>query len=318
MLELPVEILKSNRLTGLQGDDARDTYRRAKSTMAVVVAPPGQFKLQPIPPSADYQFHLAEGCPAHCQYCYLAGSLSGPPIVRVYANLPQILENLTRYEGASEAAPKSFEASCYTDPLGIEHLTGSLAQTIRHFGTREGRAHLRWVSKFDNVDSLIDLPHNNQTRARFSLNAAAVSRQFEGGVASVPARLAALRKMALPRARGGGGYPVGVVIAPIMPLPDWENAYGALLDQIAGALNFDVDLTFELITHRFTPGSRETLLGWYPNTTLDLDEANRERKTNKFGGVKHVYPRDTMREIQGYFKREIARRFPAARVLYFT
>ena len=54
-----------------------------------MVAAPGAAKLQPIPPSADWQFHLAEGCPAHCQYCYLAGSLAGPPVIRAFANLPE-------------------------------------------------------------------------------------------------------------------------------------------------------------------------------------------------------------------------------------
>ena len=45
--------LRSNRLTGLAGDDPRAAYRAAKSTLAVVVAPPGKLRLQPIPPSAD-------------------------------------------------------------------------------------------------------------------------------------------------------------------------------------------------------------------------------------------------------------------------
>ena len=34
----------------------------------------------------------------------------------------------------------------------------------------------------------------------------------------------------------------------------------------------DLDLTAELITHRFTPGSKEVLLGWYPRTQLEMDE----------------------------------------------
>ncbi len=136
-LGLPVEKLAGNRLVNLKGKDERDTYRRSKRTMGVVVAPPGQFKLQPIPPSADWQFHLAEGCPAHCQYCYLAGSLTGPPAVRVFANLPAILENTRAYEKPGQV--QTFEVSCYTDPLGIEHLTGSLSECIRHFGTRPGR-----------------------------------------------------------------------------------------------------------------------------------------------------------------------------------
>lgn len=76
-LNLPVEELSSNRITGIRGKDERDTYARAKRTLAVVTAPPSALKLSPIPPSANWQFHLAQGCPAHCQYCYLAGSLSG-------------------------------------------------------------------------------------------------------------------------------------------------------------------------------------------------------------------------------------------------
>jgi spore photoproduct lyase len=84
-LGLPVEELKANRLTGLRGDDARGTYNIAKRTLAVVTAPPSAFKLQPIPPSADWQFHIAEGCPAHCQYCYLAAVF---PVHRSCAFLP--------------------------------------------------------------------------------------------------------------------------------------------------------------------------------------------------------------------------------------
>ena len=313
-LNLPVEELPANRLTGLRGADERETYRLGKSTLAVVTAPPGAFRLQPIPPSADWQFHLAEGCPAHCQYCYLAGSLSGPPVVRVFANLPDILDNLGAYV-RPDRPETSFEVSCYTDPLGIEHLTGSLAECIRWFGARPAGdgARLRWVSKFDAVEPLIALPHAGRTRCRASVNALPVSRKLEGGTSAVPARLAALGRLARE-----GGYPVGLVIAPIMPIEDWETHYGALLDQAATALDGAKDVTVELITHRFTAGSKEVLKGWYPNTTLDLEEANRTRKLNKFGGVKYVYPRDTMGRLRSFFEREIAAKLPVARILYWT
>ncbi len=353
-LNLPIEELPRNRLTGLRGEDERETYNKSKRTLAIVTAPPSAFKLSPIPPSADWQFHIAEGCPAHCQYCYLAGSLSGPPVIRVFANLPQILDNLAVYEQAQKATtyqdlrnrppsppnlggtgftpPKvggsggqndgicvspTYEVSCYTDPLGIEHLTGSLNMCIRHFGTREN-GHLRWVSKFDAVDELLDLPHNGHTRCRMSVNAAPISGRFEGGTASVTARLQALRRLALPRSKGGGGYPVGLVIAPIMPIDDWMSHYERLFDQISVAFDFNCDLTFELISHRFTPGSKEVLQQWYPQTSLDMDEATRSVKRNKFGGTKYVYSSDTMKMLRRFFEGEIAKRFPLARVLYWT
>ena len=312
---LPVEKLPKNRLSGLRGEDERGTYDIAKRTLAVVTAPPSALKLSPIPPSADWQFHLAQGCPAHCQYCYLAGSLQGPPLVRVFANLPQIVGNLAAYEQSGK--PTTFEVSCYTDPVSIEHLTGSLAECIRYFGTRQD-GYLRWVSKFDAVDELLDLPHNGHTRCRVSVNAVPVAGRFEGGTAPVAARLQALRRLALPRSQRGGGYPIGLVIAPIVLMDDWPEHYSRLFDEISEALDFNCDLTFELISHRFTPGSKEVLLNWYPQTSLDMDEAKRSVKRNKFGGTKYVYDSDTMKTLRHFFEREIARRFPQARLLYWT
>ncbi len=331
-LNLPIEVMKNNRLTGLRGADERETYRIAKNTLAVVNAPPSAMRLQPIPPSADWQMNLAEGCPAHCQYCYLAGSLQGPPVVRVYANLPAMLAHTATYEGTyppnkswqtSDAnRPTTFEVSCYTDVLGIEHLTGSLAECIRYYGSREN-GQLRFVTKYDQVDSLIDLPHNGQTRARFSLNAESVARKLEGGTASIEARLQALRKLALPRSLGGGGYPVGIVLAPIMPIPNWREEYTSLLDRIYTALDYGnnagvLDMNVELISHRFTPGSKDVLMQWYPNTSLDMDEASRAQKRNKFGGTKYVYQPTDMQELKRFFYDEWAKRFPTAPILYWT
>ncbi len=312
---LPAEILKNNRLTGLRGETERETYRLAKSTLAIVNAPPSAFKLRPIPPSADFQFHLAEGCPAHCQYCYLAGSLQGPPAIRVFANLPLILQNTLNYKIPGKIT--SFEASCYTDPLSIEHLTGSLAETIKFFSNQPDR-HLRFVTKFDAVDPLLHIEHNGRSQWRISLNANSVSRRLEGGTASINSRIRALRKLALPRGSSGGNYPIGVVLAPIMPVPNWQEEYSLLLDELQQNLDFPTNLTFELITHRFTPGSKEVLLEWYPNTSLEMDESNRAVKRNKFGGTKYVYIKETMNEMKNFFYKEINERFPKAEILYWT
>ncbi|AWN38874.1 radical SAM protein [Methylobacterium radiodurans] len=321
-LGLPVERLASNRLTGLRQADPRRAYAEAKATLAIVVAPPTKLKLQPIPPSADWRFDLAEGCPAHCQYCYLAGSLSGPPVTRVYANLDAVLDNLAGYAGrgavtsAQEARAHegtTFEASCYTDPLGIEHLTGSLSAAIRHFSAWQAPVGLRFTTKFAAVEPLLNLAHGRRTRIRFSVNARGAAR-YEGGTAPLDQRLRAMRAVAL------AGYPVGLTVAPILPIPDWQAAYAALIREAAEALAGvpDLDLTAELITHRFTPGSKEILQGWYPGSDLPLDEAERTRKFTKFGSVKYVLPKDLMAEMRASLHAALARDLPMARVLYWT
>ena len=315
--------LRANRLDPVRADTPGKAYALAKSTLAIVISPPGARKLQPIPPSADWQFHLAQGCPAHCQYCYLAGSLSGPPITRAYANVPEILEGLRDYAGKGQVTSRSrqrafegttFEASCYTDPLGIEHITGALADSIRFFGAWEAPVQLRWTTKFDGVEALAKLPHAGRTRVRFSINAASVSRDFEGGTATVPRRLQAMRTLA------AAGYPIGLTVAPIMPVELWREEYLAFFQAVAKALEGlnDVDLSAELITHRFTPGSKEVLLGWYPKTTLDLREDARAEKRTKFGGFKYVYPKDSMAEMRAWFQATLQEVLPAARILYWT
>ena len=309
--------LRADRLSGLP-----DSYRDAKTTMALVTASPSRRRLQPIPPSADWRFDLAEGCPAHCQYCYLAGSLAGPPIVRVYANLPEILAEcapalgqggVTSVSADRAGEGTTYECSCYTDPLAIEHLTGGLAACIRHFGAWDAAVQLRFTTKFDAVAPLLGLPHAGRTRIRFSLNAAGAER-LEGGAPRMPARLAALRQVAL------AGYKVGLTIAPILRLPDWAAQYDRLLADVSAALDGvpGLDLTAELITHRFTPKSKTVLEGWYPGSKLEMDEAARTRKLTKFGSTKWVFPREQMAELRGTVEASLARRLPQARALYWT
>ena len=314
--------LPSDRVTFAFPDDPRRAYAEAKATLAIVVAPPSKLKLQPIAPSADWRVDLAEGCPAHCNYCYLAGSLKGPPITRAYANLPEILAALPSFVGRGTITSRSatrahegttFEASCYTDPLGIEHLTGSLSALVEHFGAWDADVQLRFTTKFDAVGPLLPVAHNGRTRMRVSLNPAAFAR-FEGGTAPVAARLVAMRRMA------EAGYRIGLTIAPIIAAPGWQEAYAGLIANVAAALAGapDPDLTVELITHRYSAGSKAVLEGWYPGSSLEMTSDQRAEKRTKFGSIKHVYDAPTMKALRSFFEAEIAAKLPAARILYWT
>lgn len=321
-LGVAVVELPSDRLVLDLPADPRRAYARAKATLAVVVAPPSKRRLQPIAPSADWRVDLAEGCPAHCSYCYLAGSLKGPPVTRVYANLAEILDELPGYLGQGTVTSRqagraaegtTYEASCYTDPLAIEHLTGSLSEAIAWFGRWDADAQLRFTTKFDAVAPLLALAHGRRTRMRVSLNPSLFARH-EGGTSPVAGRLAAMRLMA------EAGYRIGLTIAPIIAEPGWQQAYAQLIADAALALDGLAlpDLTVELITHRFTAASRAVLTGWYPGSDLDMGADGRVEKRTKFGSLKQVYDAGTMTAIRRFFEHEIAARLPQARILYFT
>jgi spore photoproduct lyase len=320
-----ITLLPTDRLTGLSVGTEREVYARAKNTLAVVVAPPSARTPQPIPPSADWRIDLARGCPAHCQYCYLAGSLTGPPVTRAYANLDEVLAGIGTHAGRGTVTSgttsrghegTTFELSCYTDPLGIEHLTGALELAIARVGAGAyGRdVSLRFTTKFADLGNLPGLDHRRRTRVRFSVNADPVAKRFEGGTSATADRLVALRTLA------EAGYPIGLTIAPVIPVPGWAEEYGRLLDTVGTALAgvTDLDLTAEIITHRFTPASKDVLLSWYPRTKLEMDPAERSVKRSKFGGVKYVYPRPTMVALRRWFEAALVDRLPTAQLLYWT
>ena len=172
---------------------------------------------------------------------------------------------------------------------------------------------LRATTKFGAVEPLLDLPHGGRTRIRASVNSASAAR-FEGGTDPVAVRLAGLG--ALARA----GYPVGLTIAPIMPLGDWRAEYGALLDAAAAELA-DVpglDLTVECITHRFTPASKEVLEGWYPRTKLEMDPDARTPQVRQVRGGQVRLPSRRDARAAHLVRRRPRHPLPVARTLYWT
>jgi spore photoproduct lyase len=321
-LGIDIVELPGDRLNLDVPDDPQRAYIEAKATMALVVAPPSKRRLQPIAPSADWRLDLAEGCPAHCSYCYLAGSLKGPPITRVYANLDEILDAVPAYLDQGMITTRSiarmhegttYEASCYTDPLALEPLTRSLSTTIDWFGRWNADAQLRFTSKFANVVPLLAVDHRGRTRMRASINPRCYAR-FEGGTSSVADRLRGLKLMAQ------AGYPIGLTIAPILAAEGWQQTYGELIEDVSTALAglADRDLTVELITHRFNAGSKAVLESWYPGSALDMSARNRVVKRTKFGSEKQVYDATTMRALRAFFERRIGETLPDARILYWT
>jgi len=265
-------------------------------------------------PSADYHLPLAGGCPGSCQYCYLASTFEMRPFIRLYVNLEEILGEASAR--IAEKAPELtfFEGSSTSDTLALEHIGGSIAECIRFFG-RQPHGRFRFVTKFDTVDGLLDLPHNGHTKIRFSLNSPFVIRSFEQHTASLEERLAAARKVA------DAGYPLGLIVAPIIRHEGWLEGYTDAIRSLREALGPHAGgaVTFELIQHRFTPKTKRVILAAYPATRLPLEESERQKKPGKFpGAAKYVYPKEEAGEIESFMEMLIRENFPAATIEYFT
>ena len=310
--ELGIEIQTTpshNRVTGIPGKTPKEKYVQAKQSLVIGVR--RTLKFSSCKPSAHYQLPLATSCPGFCEYCYLQTTLGPKPAIRVYVNVEEILAQAQKY--IAERAPEIpiFEGAATSDPIPMEYLTGSLKRAIEFFGQTDlGR--FRFVTKFSDVDSLLQVPHHGHTEVRFSLNTQTIIGKYEKGTASLQERIEAAQKVSQAK------YPLGFLIAPIITYDNWQQEYEEAIRALAEQIGRDSNPTFELITHRFTKKAKSNIEQVFPNSTLPMDEEERQYKYGQFGYGKWVYPKETMADIKDFFEKTIAVAFSNSEIKYIV
>ncbi|MGL4337868.1 MAG: spore photoproduct lyase, partial [Turicibacter sp.] len=295
-MEIPVHILSGNHMTFLSGKSTQEKYELGKQSLVVGVRRTLEF--QTCKPSAHYQLPLVSGCIGKCEYCYLNTQLKDKPYTKVHVNTDEILKKAKRYIQTGKVNPTLFEGSATSDPIPVEPYTGALAQTIEFFGReREGR--FRFVTKFTDVDSLLHLKHNGHTEMRFSINTDTVIESYEHATPRVKQRIEAARKAIK------AGYPVGFLIAPVFVYPHWKEDYLMMIKMLKDYLpkeHIKYPITFEIISHRYTPTAKNHILQIFEETDLPMDDSERKYKYGQFGYGKYVYPKEVMQEMKELFE----------------
>ena len=307
-----VEIINatSNRIkTHIPGDNLFDQYRSGKETM--VVGKRKSLKFQTCKPSANYQLPLVSGCMGRCEYCYLNTQLGDKPFVRVFTNIDEVLDRAKQYIEERLPAVTIFEGAATSDPIPLELYTHALRKTIEFIGN-EPKARFRFVTKFNDVDSLLDAKHNNHTEIRFSINTPKVIDAYEHYTASSQNRIEAAIKVA------NAGYKIGFIIAPVFIYDNWKEEYKELIKSIKDRLpkDFDKQIIFEVISHRYTTKAKNRILEIYPDTLLPMNEEDRKYKYGQFGYGKYVYTKEQLDDMKDFFKTEIKAVFPNSIIKY--
>nr|MBK5234227.1 spore photoproduct lyase [Clostridium sp.] len=306
---LKIPIVNSKKVVIDCGSPEKN-YAMAKKTVLFTIN--AQKKLVSCKPSADYQFSLSSSCPANCEYCYLQTTQGEKPFMKVFLNIEEILAVIQNYIDSNLQRITTFECASITDPIALEHLSGNLKKCIEFFG-ESSKGRLRLVTKFDDVDYFLKLKHNKHTKFRFTLNSRYVINNFEHNTSSFHERIDAVKKIAC------AGYPIGFIIAPIMIYDNWKEEYKELFETLKIALeDYNEEVSFELIQHRFTKAAKELIVQRFRNTKLDLDEEKRQLKWGPYGKFKYVYKKPDSEGIKNYISELINSNFDNAVIEYFT
>lgn len=302
--------LTSNKLKQhIPGDELFSQYREGKKTL--VVGTKKSLKFQSCKPSAHYQLPLVSGCMGQCEYCYLNTNLGDKPFVKVHVNIDDILNQAQKYIDERLPEITIFEGAATSDPIAVEPYSHSLQKSIEFFGKNKN-ARFRFVTKYNDIESLLNLEHNAHTEIRFSINTSSVINKYEHATASRDQRIEASIKVAK------AGYPMGFLVAPVFVYPNWKEEYHDLLIELRNKLPNDLKfpVTFEVISHRYTTIAKNRILNIFPQSELPMNDEDRKFKYGQFGYGKYVYPKESIDQIKQFFIKEIEELFSNKEVKY--
>ncbi|WP_330617877.1 spore photoproduct lyase [Mobilitalea sibirica] len=282
----------------IPGDKLYDLYREGKNTLVVGIKK--GMKFQSCKPSAHYQLPLMSGCIGHCQYCYLNTNLGDKPYMRINVNVDAILDQVQKYINERIPEETIFEGSATSDPVPIEPYSNALKHMIEFFGENE-KGRFRFVTKYTDVDTLLDINHKNRSEIRFTLNTNKVIREYEMRTPSMERRIEASKKVI------EAGYPVGYIIAPVFLYKEWQKDYLELLDLLKTSLPKKRmhPITFEVISHRYTTRAKNIITEVFPENTLPMTDEDRTYKYGQFGYGKYVYTKQDLADMVDFFKSNI-------------
>lgn len=252
--------------------------------------------------------YTSSGCRAMCLYCYLVCNYNKCAYLRLFVNREQMLDALIKKAGAAPV-PQTFEIGSNSDLVLENTITDNLCYTIERFG-REGRGHLTFPTKFDFVDSLQTLEHKGKTIFRMSVNPQDIISRIELGTSPLQERILALNSMA------DAGYPVGLLIAPVILLPDWKRQYSKLIEQLADELSEKVKqsgfIEIILMTYSFVQNAINT--DAFPGAVKLL---NHESMTGR-GRGKYCYRNEMRIEAESFLREELSHRLGTMPILYIA
>ena len=242
--------------------------------------------------------YTSSGCRAMCLYCYLVCNYNKCSYLRLFVNREQMMSRLIKTD-ASADVPQTFEIGSNSDLVLENTITGNLNWTIKQFA-RAAKGNITFPTKFDMVEPLLGLDHRGKVIFRMSVNPEEIIRQVEIGTSFLKERIKALNSMA------EADYKVGMLIAPIILVPEWKKLYTELIDTLADELSDKVKQTgfIEIIfmTYSFVQNAINTEA--FPNATPIFDK---QQMTGR-GRGKYCYRNEIRAEAEAYIRQQLSQK----------
>lgn len=204
---------------------------------------------------------LISNCPMDCSYCFLQEYLANNPLLKVYTNVDELLDEVAT---AVDRQPwKQFRIGTgeLSDSLALDPLLGFSADLVPFFAKRKNVL-LELKTKTNCVEGLLNLDPNERTVVSWTITPAEISDVEEHGTATFDERIEAARQVQ------EAGYRIGFHLDPLIEYPDWETGYRETITRLFSAVDPRRVAWISLGSLRLTPALRATMRRRFPQTRL--------------------------------------------------
>lgn len=252
--------------------------------------------------------YTSSGCIAACMYCYLVCNYNKCAYLRLFVNREQMLNKIIKT--ANDANENYvFEIGSNSDLILENTITNNLVWTIENFkNSKKGK--LTFPTKFDMVDSILNLEHQGKIIIRMSVNPAEIINKVEFGTSRLKQRIEAINKLA------EADYEVGILVAPIIFVDNWKILYTELFEELYQDLSEKTKkkVFFEFIFMTYSYIHKAINTEAFPNA---IDLYNKDIMTVR-GKGRYTYNQTSRQEGEEFFRGLMKKYFKNNKIIYFS
>ena len=160
------------------------------------------------------------------------------------------------------------------------------------------------------VDPILNLNHKGKIIVRMSVNPQEIIREIEIGTSPLKNRVEAINKLKK------AGYPVGILIAPVVLVENWREKYEELVKYLYDNLSDEVkkDVFFEIIFMTYSYIHKVINEEAFPNS---INLYNKDIMTVR-GRGKYMYRKEVKEEGEKFFKEILGKYFADNKIVYIV
>ena len=252
--------------------------------------------------------YTSSGCTAMCLYCYLVCNYNKCAYLRLFVNREEMLDKIIKTANES-TEDLVFEIGSNSDLILENSITGNLVWTIENY-KKEKKGYITFPTKFDMVDSLLNLDGKEKVIIRMSVNPKEIIQKVEMGTSQLEKRVEAINKLKQ------AGYNVGILIAPVIFVENWQKLYEELIIYLHENLSDEVkrNLFFEVIFMTYSYIHRKINEEAFPSA---INLYNSDIMTGR-GKGKYTYKQEQRKIGEEFIKGLLDKYFPDNKIAYFS